>query len=230
MFLFKKMCHPWKYDTQIVTPLLLHEFTGRAICSIHSFCGMHWVCFLISSMLHHFCALHDWRMQTRQIWKLKRYMYKPQLLYHTKSYILLVRCMHHCCKGHKILSWHPSTMLSIPLSYPFQFLMKRFIEVWNCKTPADVCLLNRWTSTGELCGNKKLLTSQFCEGDKFLDQFDSYPSTRVGCYKEIIIQFANNKFTTNTHKVFEFLCTIFVFWKTNVYLSIWYLHSLNKWG
>ena len=61
------------------------------------------------------------------------------------------------------------------------------------QTPADVCLLNRRTSAGELCRSKKLLTSHLREGDKFLDQFDSYPSTRVRCYKEIIVQFVNNK-------------------------------------
>ena len=30
-----------KYDTQIVTALLPHELTGRAICRIRSFCGIH---------------------------------------------------------------------------------------------------------------------------------------------------------------------------------------------
>ena len=61
------------------------------------------------------------------------------------------------------------------------------------QTPADVRLLNRRTSAGELCRNKKRLTSQLREGDKFSDQFDFYPSTRVQCDKDIIVQFVNNQ-------------------------------------
>ena len=61
------------------------------------------------------------------------------------------------------------------------------------QTPTDVRLLNRRTSAGELCRNKKLLMSQLREGDKFTDQFDSYLSTRVGCDKVIIVQFVKIK-------------------------------------
>ena len=69
MFALKKMCHPRKYNTQIVVPLLVHKLTGRAIYGIHSFCGIQWLSFLISLILDHFCALYAWRTQTRQIWK-----------------------------------------------------------------------------------------------------------------------------------------------------------------
>lgn len=124
------MCHPRKYNTQIVAPLLLHELTGRAIYSIHSFCGIDWLSFLISLILYHFCALHAWRTQTRRIWKpilsyqeriigrLKRY--NPRLLYHTNSCILLVSCMYRCCRGHEVSSCHPSILSSFPSSYLFQ--------------------------------------------------------------------------------------------------------------
>ena len=47
------------------------------------------------------------------------------------------------------------------------------------QTPADVHLLNRRTSAGELCRIVKLLTCLLGEGDKFSNQFDSYPSTRI---------------------------------------------------
>ena len=60
------------------------------------------------------------------------------------------------------------------------------------QTPADVHLLNRRTSAGELCRIVKLLTCLLGEGDKFSNQFDSYPSTRIRCDKEIIVQFVNN--------------------------------------
>ena len=82
------------------------------------------------------------------------------------------------------------------------------------QTTADVRLLNRRKSAGEFCGSKKLLTSQLREGDKFLDQFDSSPSTRVRCYKEIIVQFVNNKLAalkSFRETAIDFLCTISVF-------------------
>ena len=82
------------------------------------------------------------------------------------------------------------------------------------QTPADVCLLSRRTSGGELCRSKKLLTSHLREGDKFLDQFDSYLSTRVRCCKEIIVQFVNNKLEglkSSRETAIDFLCTISVF-------------------
>ena len=69
MFAFKKMCHPQKYDTRIATQLLHHDSTGRAICSIHSFCGTHWLSFHIFLIRNHFCALHAWRTQRRRIRK-----------------------------------------------------------------------------------------------------------------------------------------------------------------
>ena len=61
------------------------------------------------------------------------------------------------------------------------------------QTPADVRLLSRRTSAGELCRNVKLLTCQLGEGDKISDKFDSYLSTRVRCVRKIIAQFVNNK-------------------------------------
>ena len=61
--------YPQKYDTWIATPLLHHESTPRAICSIHSFCGTLWLGFLIFLILNHFCALHAWRTQRRWIRK-----------------------------------------------------------------------------------------------------------------------------------------------------------------
>ena len=57
-------------------------------------------------------------------------------------------------------------------------------EIHRClksQTPTDVRL---FTSAGELCRNKKLLTSQLREGDT---------SIRFLCDKEIIVQFVNNK-------------------------------------
>lgn len=80
--------------------------------------------------------------------------------------------------------------------------------------PADVRLLNRRTSAGELCRSKKLLTSQLRVGDKFFNQFDSYPSTRVRCYTEIIVQSVNNKLAAlNSFRetAIDFLCTMSVF-------------------
>ena len=82
------------------------------------------------------------------------------------------------------------------------------------QTPADVRLLNRRTSAGELCRSKKLLTSQLRVGDKFFNQFDSYPSTRVRCYTEIFVQSVNNKLAAlNSFRetAIDFLCTMSVF-------------------
>lgn len=69
MFALKKMCHPRKYNIQIVVPSLVHKLNVRTIYGIHSFCGIQWLSFLISLILDHFCALYAWRTQTRRIWK-----------------------------------------------------------------------------------------------------------------------------------------------------------------
>lgn len=58
--------------------------------------------------------------------RLKRYLYNPQLLYHTNSCILLVSCMYRCCKGHKVSSCHPSILLCFPSSYRFEILFCLF--------------------------------------------------------------------------------------------------------
>ena len=57
-------------------------------------------------------------------------------------------------------------------------IMTRFIEVWNCGPPADVRLLNRQTSAGELWRSNQLFMAHLLGGDKFSHQLNSCTSTR----------------------------------------------------
>lgn len=135
------MCHLRKYHTRIVAPLLLHELTGRAIYSIHSFCGIHWLSFLMSLIPNHFCALHALRTLTRRISKaIHSYQeriiglmadWRDTCIIHsffiilTVVFSLLAVCT-AVVRATRFSSCHPSILLCFPSSYRFKILFCLF--------------------------------------------------------------------------------------------------------